>query len=153
MQARILIVDDGRTALKKRLTWMGHEVLTAEDGEQGLKLVTEEQPDLMGRMCSSKYSFMRRLERIQDERDAAPHPRSASSAASAVAHELGEKRCPTDIPRGLVSASDGGEGLTVVVRRDSESRLFRERPPTPRWTPNVDEAPRLARLVSAPTVS
>ncbi|MGZ8367092.1 MAG: response regulator [Nitrospira sp.] len=51
MQARILIVDDDYdilTALKKRLTWMGHEVLTAEDGEQGLRLVAEEQPDLMG---------------------------------------------------------------------------------------------------------
>ena len=50
MQARILIVDDDHdilTALKKRLTWMGHEVLTAEDGEQGLKIAAEEQPDLM----------------------------------------------------------------------------------------------------------
>lgn len=50
MQARILIVDDDHdilTALKKRLTWMGHEVFTAEDGEQGLRLAAEEQPDLM----------------------------------------------------------------------------------------------------------
>jgi DNA-binding NtrC family response regulator len=50
MQARILIVDDDPdilTALKKRLIWMGHEVLTAEDGEQGLRLAVEEQPDLM----------------------------------------------------------------------------------------------------------
>jgi DNA-binding NtrC family response regulator len=50
MQARILIVDDDHdilTALKKRLTWMGHEVLTAEDGEQGLRVAAEEQPDLM----------------------------------------------------------------------------------------------------------
>jgi DNA-binding NtrC family response regulator len=50
MQARILIVDDDHdilTALKKRLVWMGHEVFTAEDGEQGLRLAAEEQPDLM----------------------------------------------------------------------------------------------------------
>ncbi|MBS0181005.1 MAG: sigma-54-dependent Fis family transcriptional regulator [Nitrospira sp.] len=50
MQARILIVDDDQdilSALKKRLTWMGHEVLTAEDGEQALRLATEEAPDLM----------------------------------------------------------------------------------------------------------
>jgi DNA-binding NtrC family response regulator len=50
MQARILIVDDDHdilTALKKRLTWMGHEVFTAEDGEQGLRLAADEQPDLM----------------------------------------------------------------------------------------------------------
>ena len=33
---RILVVDDDQdilSALRKRLTWMGHEVLTAEDGE------------------------------------------------------------------------------------------------------------------------
>jgi DNA-binding NtrC family response regulator len=50
MQARILIVDDDQdilSALKKRLTWMGHEVFTAEDGEQALRVAAEEQPDLM----------------------------------------------------------------------------------------------------------
>ncbi len=50
MQARVLIVDDDHdilSALKKRLSWMGHEVLTAEDGENALRLVGEEQPDLM----------------------------------------------------------------------------------------------------------
>ena len=50
MQARILVVDDDQdilSALKKRLIWMGHEVLTAEDGEQALRLATEESPDLM----------------------------------------------------------------------------------------------------------
>lgn len=50
MQARILIVDDDHdilSALKKRLIWMGHEVLTAENGEQALRLATEEAPDLM----------------------------------------------------------------------------------------------------------
>ncbi|HMS82275.1 MAG TPA: sigma-54 dependent transcriptional regulator [Nitrospira sp.] len=50
MQIRVLVVDDDQdilSALQKRLTWMGHEVLTAEDGEQALKLAIEEQPDLM----------------------------------------------------------------------------------------------------------
>ena len=50
MQARILIVDDDQdilSALKKRLTWMGHEVFTAEDGQQALKLIAEDQPELM----------------------------------------------------------------------------------------------------------
>lgn len=50
MQARILIVDDDQdilSALKKRLTWMGHEVSTAEDGQQALRLIAEDQPDLM----------------------------------------------------------------------------------------------------------
>lgn len=50
MPARILVVDDDPdilSALKDRLLWMGHDVFTAEDGEQALKLVTEDQPDLM----------------------------------------------------------------------------------------------------------
>ncbi|MBL8038151.1 sigma-54-dependent transcriptional regulator [Nitrospira sp. CMX1] len=50
MQIRVLVVDDDHdivSALQKRLTWMGHEVLTAEDGEQALKLAIEDQPDLM----------------------------------------------------------------------------------------------------------
>lgn len=50
MQIRVLVVDDDQdilSALQKRLTWMGHEVLTAEDGEQALKLAIEDQPDLI----------------------------------------------------------------------------------------------------------
>ena len=50
MQARVLIVDDDPdilTSLTKRLTWMGHDVLTAEDGEQALRMVVEDQPDVM----------------------------------------------------------------------------------------------------------
>jgi DNA-binding NtrC family response regulator len=50
MQARVLIVDDDPdilTSLTKRMTWMGHDVLTAEDGEQALRMVVEDQPDLM----------------------------------------------------------------------------------------------------------
>jgi DNA-binding NtrC family response regulator len=50
MQARILVVDDDQdilSGLKTRLMWMGHEVLTAEDGEQALKRAAEDQPDLM----------------------------------------------------------------------------------------------------------
>lgn len=50
MQMRVLVVDDDYdivSALQKRLIWMGHEVLTAEDGEQALKMAIEDQPDLM----------------------------------------------------------------------------------------------------------
>jgi DNA-binding NtrC family response regulator len=50
MQARVLVVDDDPdilTSLTKRMTWMGHDVLTAEDGEQALRLVADDQPDLM----------------------------------------------------------------------------------------------------------
>lgn len=50
MQTRVLIVDDDPdilTSLNKRLTWMGHDVLTAEDGEQAFRMVAEDQPDVM----------------------------------------------------------------------------------------------------------
>lgn len=50
MQARVLIVDDDPdilTSLTKRLTWIGHDVLTAEDGEQALRMVVEDQPDVV----------------------------------------------------------------------------------------------------------
>lgn len=50
MQARVLIVDDDPDILRateKRLTWMGHEVLTAQDGEQALRLLIDDPPDLM----------------------------------------------------------------------------------------------------------
>lgn len=50
MQARVLIVDDDPdilASLTKRLAWMGHDVLTAEDGEQALRMVSEDQPDVM----------------------------------------------------------------------------------------------------------
>ncbi len=50
MQARVLIVDDDPdilTSLTKRLSWMGHDVLTAEDGEQALRVVFQDQPDVV----------------------------------------------------------------------------------------------------------
>lgn len=50
MQAKILIVDDDQEillALKSRVKWLGHEVLTAENGEQALALVSQESPDLL----------------------------------------------------------------------------------------------------------
>jgi|Deesub1362B_J571_1020462.scaffolds.fasta_scaffold01287_2 DNA-binding response OmpR family regulator len=47
---RILVVDDVKEtlmALKIRLEYSGYEVLTAPDGELGLKLAREENPDLI----------------------------------------------------------------------------------------------------------
>lgn len=49
-QKRILLVDDDKDLLKvisQRLKSWGYEVLTAESGEEGLKLVEEQHPDLM----------------------------------------------------------------------------------------------------------
>lgn len=50
MRARILIVDDDPDiilALENRVTWMGHEPLTANNGKDGLRLIQQEQPDLV----------------------------------------------------------------------------------------------------------
>ena len=50
MRARILIVDDDPDivlALENRVTWMGHEPLTARDGKDALRMIQQEQPDLV----------------------------------------------------------------------------------------------------------
>ena len=50
MRAKILLVDDDRDillGLENRITWMGHDPLTAGDGEEALRLIEQESPDLV----------------------------------------------------------------------------------------------------------
>ncbi|NJL17390.1 MAG: sigma-54-dependent Fis family transcriptional regulator [Nitrospira sp.] len=50
MRAKILIVDDDRDillSLENRVTWMGHEPLTATNGKDALRLIQDEEPDLV----------------------------------------------------------------------------------------------------------
>ncbi len=50
MRAKILIIDDDPDivlGLENRVTWMGHEPITAENGKDGLRLLQQEQPDLV----------------------------------------------------------------------------------------------------------
>lgn len=50
MRARILIVDDDPDivlALENRITWMGHDPLTADNGKDALRIIHQEQPDLV----------------------------------------------------------------------------------------------------------
>lgn len=50
MRAKILIVDDDRDillGLENRITWMGHEPVTADNGKDALRLIEQEQPDLV----------------------------------------------------------------------------------------------------------
>ena len=47
---RILIVDDSPSqieALRRILQKMGHEIITAEDGQQGIEVAKRELPDLI----------------------------------------------------------------------------------------------------------
>ena len=50
MRAKILIVDDDRDillGLENRVAWMGHEPLTTDNGKDALRLIQEEDPDLV----------------------------------------------------------------------------------------------------------
>ncbi|MBH0197711.1 MAG: sigma-54-dependent Fis family transcriptional regulator [Nitrospira sp.] len=50
MRAKILIVDDDpdiRLSLQNRISFMGHDPLTAMDGKEALRVIQEEEPDLV----------------------------------------------------------------------------------------------------------
>ncbi|MGE3979404.1 MAG: response regulator, partial [Nitrospira sp.] len=50
MRAKILIVDDDRDillSLENRVAWMGHEPLTATNGKDALRLIQDEEPDVV----------------------------------------------------------------------------------------------------------
>lgn len=50
MRAKILIVDDDPDillSLQNRVSFMGHEPLTATNGKDALRLIQEEEPDLV----------------------------------------------------------------------------------------------------------
>ncbi|HEY7531250.1 MAG TPA: response regulator, partial [Nitrospiraceae bacterium] len=50
MRAKILIVDDDRDirlGLENRITWMGHDSITTDNGKDALRLIEEEEPDLV----------------------------------------------------------------------------------------------------------
>jgi len=50
MRAKILIVDDDadiRLSLQNRISFMGHDAVTAMDGKEALRAIQEEEPDLV----------------------------------------------------------------------------------------------------------
>jgi len=50
IMAKVLVVDDSQTEifkLKEMLEKNGHSVLTAESGEDGVRVATDEQPDVV----------------------------------------------------------------------------------------------------------
>ena len=50
MSRKILVVDDSdniRTVLKVNFEWIGYDVLSARDGEEAIRMMEEEKPDLI----------------------------------------------------------------------------------------------------------
>lgn len=50
MRAKILIIDDDPDillGLENRISWMGHEPLTADNGKDGLRMIHHDDPDLV----------------------------------------------------------------------------------------------------------
>ena len=78
MRAKILIVDDDRDillSLENRVTWMGHEPLTAANGKDALRLIQEEEPDLV--LLDLELPFVSGLDVLQRVRDASPRNQPA----------------------------------------------------------------------------
>lgn len=86
MRAKILIVDDDRDillGLENRMAWMGHEVLTAQDGKEGLRLIEQEHPDLV--LLDLELPFLSGLDLLQQIRDkvqAQTHPSGSACPSS-----------------------------------------------------------------------
>jgi DNA-binding NtrC family response regulator len=81
MRARILVVDDDPDivlAMENRITWMGHEPLTASDGKEALRLIQAEQPDMV--LLDIQLPVMSGLEILEQIQDSAK--KQASSDAS-----------------------------------------------------------------------
>ncbi len=72
MRAKILLVDDDRDillGLENRITWMGHDPLTASDGAEALRLIEQEAPDLV--LLDLELPHRSGLDVLQQVREAA----------------------------------------------------------------------------------
>jgi DNA-binding NtrC family response regulator len=82
MRARVLIVDDDPDivlALENRVTWMGHEPLTASDGKEALRTIQNEQPDLV--LLDIQLPVFSGLEILEQMHDAAAKQAPAGTGA------------------------------------------------------------------------
>ena len=76
MRAKILIVDDDRDillGLENRITWMGHEPVTADNGKDALRLIEQGEFDLV--LLDLELPFLSGLEILQRVKGAAPNER------------------------------------------------------------------------------
>ena len=83
MRARILIVDDDPDivlALENRVTWMGHESLTATNGKDALRLIQSEQPDLV--LLDIQLPVFSGLEILQQMHDSMHKPAPTDPGSS-----------------------------------------------------------------------
>ncbi len=81
MRARILIVDDDPDillGLENRVTWMGHEPLTADNGKDGLRLIQQEEPDLV--LLDIQLPGLSGLEVLQQVKELTDRDHSANDA-------------------------------------------------------------------------
>ena len=74
MRAKVLIVDDDRDillGLENRITWMGHEPVSADNGKDALRLIEQGEFDLV--LLDLELPFLSGLEILQRVRGAS-HP-------------------------------------------------------------------------------
>lgn len=76
MSAKILIVDDDRDillGLENRIAWMGHQAITADNGRDALRLIEQEEPDLV--LLDLELPFLSGIEILEQLRKKAPKER------------------------------------------------------------------------------
>jgi DNA-binding NtrC family response regulator len=82
MRAKILIVDDDRDillGLENRITWMGHEPITADNGKEALRLIEQGEFDLA--LLDLELPFLSGLEILERVKSAAHSGKGAEKDA------------------------------------------------------------------------
>ena len=84
MRAKILIVDDDRDillGLENRITWMGHEPVTADNGKNALRLIEQGEFDLV--LLDLELPFLSGLEILQRVKGASLNERRTEEDTNA----------------------------------------------------------------------
>lgn len=84
MRAKILIVDDDRDirlGLENRITWMGHDPITADNGKDALRLIDQEEPELV--LLDLELPFLSGLEVLHHVREASNKERPSEEGTPA----------------------------------------------------------------------
>ena len=89
MRAKILIVDDDRDillGLENRVAWMGHEPLTTDNGKDALRLIREEEPDLV--LLDLELPLLSGLEVLKEVQNSFPqiHARDVATPQAPTAY-------------------------------------------------------------------